>query len=61
MNDFETHDRGTSTELRILREMAVMVDLMLNSSKQFSLQNLDTKMDELYDHYSKSKDYISNK
>ena len=58
MSDFETHDLGTSTELRILREMAVLVDLMLNSSEQFSLQNLDTKMDELYDHYSKLKDYL---
>lgn len=56
--DFETHERGTAEELRILRKIAVEVDRLLRSDANFSLRELSELRDVLRKFYSKQDNYI---
>ncbi len=56
--DFETHERGTAEELRILRKIAVEVDRLLRSDANFSLRELSELRDVLRKFYSNQDNYI---
>ena len=56
--DFETHERGTAEELRILRKIAVEVDRLLRSDADFSLRGLSGLRDVLRKFYSSQENYV---
>lgn len=60
-SDFETHERGTAEELRILRGLAEMVGAMLGNDPKFSLRDLRSDYDLLLKHYKQQPDYLSKR
>ncbi len=56
--DFETHERGTAEELRILRKIAVEVDRLLRSDAKFSLRELSDLRGVLRKFYSSQENYV---
>lgn len=61
MSDFETHERGTAQELRMLREIAELVGAMLRSDPNFSLKDLCDKHQLLLSYYKQQPDYVARK
>lgn len=57
-NDFETHERGTAHELKMLREIAELVGAMLRSDPKFSLKDLCDKHQLLLSYYKRQLDYV---